>query len=563
MSNTQALLSFRLKEYVRRARLNYQALKALDDIPNYHKAEGEQTCSNCYFFQAGNCTKFKAKVKPSYTCDEWKGEIEKKEVSPPPSTVMAHGVSGLFSDSALETSKKKKKQVITAKEASLTPPQAARNAAKKALEWRDKYGKQVKAMTPVGWTRARQLASGKPVSMDTVRRMAQFNRHRKNAVVNEKYKNEPWRDNGHVAWLGWGGTSGIDWAISQVKKANDKPESTKEAESDNLLVTEKHLQGKHNQKKHGFRFNAFPSLDKAREYRKAGVLQDYMKKAKTVLHNPTTGERGSTDTLGEAKKLVYGIEYAFRKVDKQWADLVHNPSTDLGKQKRQYLSLLKQRSDLLKQRNQILDRFELGGYGRDWVEYGLLEAHQDFDRNIEPRYKEVTHKPGGKSPGASIKNPRVYEALRKKGMSKRIAAAISNAQVVTKTTKATTAVIDKPNQPVPATPQTTKDPLHIAVGKSLGQFGVVATVDAYGAGPEEHGSAWKAPIASLQVIQTALAKAGYKQSGGKFKKNSVLIDTGKDTKSLYLYITDDNGTAKKGMKEFVRTLRTNSNVYSI
>lgn len=36
--------------------------------------------------------------------------------------------------------------------------------------------------------------------------------------------------------------------------------------------------------------------------------------------------------------------------------------------------------------------------------------------------------PGGKSPGPSIKNPDVYEALRRKGMSKQRAAQISNAQ---------------------------------------------------------------------------------------------------------------------------------------
>jgi hypothetical protein len=36
--------------------------------------------------------------------------------------------------------------------------------------------------------------------------------------------------------------------------------------------------------------------------------------------------------------------------------------------------------------------------------------------------------PGGKSPGPSIKAPKVYEALKKEGMSKSQAAAISNAQ---------------------------------------------------------------------------------------------------------------------------------------
>jgi hypothetical protein len=35
--------------------------------------------------------------------------------------------------------------------------------------------------------------------------------------------------------------------------------------------------------------------------------------------------------------------------------------------------------------------------------------------------------PGGKKPGPSIRKPRVYEALKKKGMSKERAAKISNA----------------------------------------------------------------------------------------------------------------------------------------
>jgi len=36
--------------------------------------------------------------------------------------------------------------------------------------------------------------------------------------------------------------------------------------------------------------------------------------------------------------------------------------------------------------------------------------------------------PGGKSPGKSIKNVRVYEALKRRGYSKSKAAAISNAK---------------------------------------------------------------------------------------------------------------------------------------
>jgi len=95
------------------------------------------------------------------------------------------------------------------------PPKSARNNARKVLKWKREKGDDVKGMTPVGWGRARQLASGQALSKDVVKRMAQFNRHRKNAEVAPEHKGEPWKDAGHVAWLGWGGTTGIDWAISK------------------------------------------------------------------------------------------------------------------------------------------------------------------------------------------------------------------------------------------------------------------------------------------------------------------------------------------------------------
>lgn len=104
-----------------------------------------------------------------------------------------------------------------AKAQSYQPPAGAKGNAAKVLRWKRLYGSAVKGMTPVGWARARQLASGRSVGRDTVSRMAQFNRHRKNAVVDPKYKSEPWRDAGYVAWLGWGGDTGINWAIRTMQ----------------------------------------------------------------------------------------------------------------------------------------------------------------------------------------------------------------------------------------------------------------------------------------------------------------------------------------------------------
>ena len=47
--------------------------------------------------------------------------------------------------------------------------------------------------------------------------MAAFNRHRKNAAIDPKFKDTPWKDRGYVAWLGWGGTSGVNWAIRKAE----------------------------------------------------------------------------------------------------------------------------------------------------------------------------------------------------------------------------------------------------------------------------------------------------------------------------------------------------------
>jgi hypothetical protein len=99
-----------------------------------------------------------------------------------------------------------------------TPPKSAQESAKKVLKWKEEHGDEVKAMTPTGWARARQLASGEGVSKDIVERMANFYRHKKNSTIKPEYKAEPWKDNGYVAYEGWGGDSGIEWARGLVKK---------------------------------------------------------------------------------------------------------------------------------------------------------------------------------------------------------------------------------------------------------------------------------------------------------------------------------------------------------
>jgi hypothetical protein len=95
-------------------------------------------------------------------------------------------------------------------------PESAKNNACKVLRWRDEHGDEVQGMTQVGWTRANQLCKGENISEETIARMASFARHRENAEVATEFKDTPWKDKGYVAWLGWGGTSGIEWASNKL-----------------------------------------------------------------------------------------------------------------------------------------------------------------------------------------------------------------------------------------------------------------------------------------------------------------------------------------------------------
>lgn len=98
-------------------------------------------------------------------------------------------------------------------------PKAARENARKVLDWRNRYGRdEVKGMTRVGWRRANQLSKGQKITRQTIARMASFNRHRRNATIDPDLRGTPWKDKGYVAWLGWGGTAGVNWAIRKMKQ---------------------------------------------------------------------------------------------------------------------------------------------------------------------------------------------------------------------------------------------------------------------------------------------------------------------------------------------------------
>ena len=90
-------------------------------------------------------------------------------------------------------------------------PKSATTAAKRALAWADENG-WGSCGTPVGKTRANQLANRENISEDTIARMASFARHAKN-------KDVPYSEGcGGLMWDAWGGTAGIEWASNKLKE---------------------------------------------------------------------------------------------------------------------------------------------------------------------------------------------------------------------------------------------------------------------------------------------------------------------------------------------------------
>jgi hypothetical protein len=113
------------------------------------------------------------------------------------------------------------------------PPQQAQTNAQAVLDVRDKTD----AMTDTGWNRAKQLAERRELSEDVIQKMAQFKRHQSNTEY-ENYSDIPeskksedaespwWEDNGTVAWLGWGGTAGVEWAVEQSDELTENEDTT-------------------------------------------------------------------------------------------------------------------------------------------------------------------------------------------------------------------------------------------------------------------------------------------------------------------------------------------------
>lgn len=102
--------------------------------------------------------------------------------------------------------------------ATYKPPQLVQAAAQRALDWIAE-GKAGSGFTDVGRARAAQLANGREVSEETIRRMASyFARHEVDKRATGFSRGESgYPTPGRVAWDAWGGDPGQIWANGIMK----------------------------------------------------------------------------------------------------------------------------------------------------------------------------------------------------------------------------------------------------------------------------------------------------------------------------------------------------------
>jgi len=128
---------------------------------------------------------------------------------------------------SLERRVKELNELIEKVETSFLPPKGVREAARRGLELRREHRR---GGTAVGVARARDLANGRRVSIDTIKRMFSFfSRHKVDlkAPKNRDRSDPGWPGAGYIAHLLWGGDPGFTWASSTLERYEREREREK------------------------------------------------------------------------------------------------------------------------------------------------------------------------------------------------------------------------------------------------------------------------------------------------------------------------------------------------
>jgi len=99
-------------------------------------------------------------------------------------------------------------------------PSGVKNNAKRGIELNEKVNN--KCATQVGKVRAQQLAQGKPITTETIKRMFSYL-----SRAREDYDENDTKACGTISYLLWGGKAGLRWAGSKLKELDLMEEDLK------------------------------------------------------------------------------------------------------------------------------------------------------------------------------------------------------------------------------------------------------------------------------------------------------------------------------------------------
>ena len=112
-------------------------------------------------------------------------------------------------------------------------PDGVKNNAKKGIELNDKVNN--KCATQVGKIRAKQLAQGKPISKETIKRMYSYL-----SRAEEYYDEGDSKACGTISYLLWGGKAGLRWSESKLKELGEI-ELASEVINDSMAIIDDRL----------------------------------------------------------------------------------------------------------------------------------------------------------------------------------------------------------------------------------------------------------------------------------------------------------------------------------
>ena len=99
-------------------------------------------------------------------------------------------------------------------------PQGVKNNAKKGIELNEKSGN--KCATPVGKVRAQQLAQGRPISLETIKRMHSYLSRAEDVYRDKQNDSEAC---GNISYLLWGGLAGLSWSRNKLRELGELQEN--------------------------------------------------------------------------------------------------------------------------------------------------------------------------------------------------------------------------------------------------------------------------------------------------------------------------------------------------